>query len=129
MGVRALPDGRAGGLPRAVAGPRGWVRGWRRSQQPTGEDVPASPGGGTLRACPRWPGADMAGLLGQPPAALPLDARQQPEHERAGRGLRLNPSEPARDPGHGLVELLPTGSVYAAPRGHRTIFRSQHNPR
>lgn len=48
----------------------------------------------------------------------------------AGHGPGLNSPEPARDPGHDLVEHRPpTGRVYAVARSHRTIFRSPHNPR
>ncbi|MET7975337.1 hypothetical protein ABZW44_20145 [Streptomyces mirabilis] len=46
----------------------------------------------------------MADLLGQPPAVLPLDAGQQGEHKGVGSRPRLNSLEPARDPGHGLIE-------------------------
>ncbi|MFJ2581836.1 transposase [Kitasatospora aureofaciens] len=74
--------------------------------------------------------ADVTGLLGQPPAVLPFDAGQKPEHEGTGGSTRLHPPKPARDPGHGLVEHRPPpGRVYAVARGHRTIFRSPHKPR
>lgn len=76
------------------------------------------------------PGSGMARAFGQLPAVLPLDARQKPEQVGAGHGPRLNSPEPARDPGHDLVEHRPPADrVHAVARGHRTIFRSPHNPR
>jgi len=42
----------------------------------------------------------MPGLLGQPPAVLPLGRRQQPSHELPGGTARLDPPKPARDQGH-----------------------------
>ncbi|MBB4944618.1 hypothetical protein F4556_000153 [Kitasatospora gansuensis] len=70
----------------------------------------------------------MAGFLGQLPAALAFDAGQQSEDERPCRRSWFDPSEAARDAGHGLVEHRPpTGRVHAMTGGHRTIFSSPHN--
>lgn len=72
----------------------------------------------------------MPGLFGQLPSVLVLDARHQPEQVGAGGRPGLNPPEPARDPGHDLVEhRLPTDWVHTMARGHHTIFRSPHKPR
>jgi hypothetical protein len=69
------------------------------------------PAGVTQQALHR-PRPRKARLLGHLPAVLPLDARQQPEQVSAGRGPGLNSPEPARDPGHDLVEhRLPAGRV------------------
>jgi hypothetical protein len=74
--------------------------------------------------------ARMPGVFGQLPAVLALDAGHQPEQVGAGGRPGLNPPEPARDPGHGLVEhRLPADRVYTMARVHRTIFRSPHKPR
>ncbi len=54
-------------------------------------------------------GPGVAGLFGQLPAVLPLNARQQPEQMGASRLPRLNPPEPARDPGHDPVESPTSG--------------------
>jgi hypothetical protein len=87
------------------------------------------PAGAAQQALHR-PRPSMGRLFGQLPAVLPFHARQQPEQVGAGRGPGLNPPEPARDPGHNLVEHRPpAGRVYAMACGHRTIFRSPHNPR
>ncbi|GAA2441961.1 hypothetical protein GCM10010405_26750 [Streptomyces macrosporus] len=83
------------------------------------------------------PGPDMTGLLGRLPEGCPLpgtilafDVRQQPEQVGAGGRSWLNSAEPARDPGHGLVEHHPPVSrVYAMARGHRTIFVCPHTNR
>lgn len=76
------------------------------------------------------PGPGVTGLFGQLPAVLALDIRQQPEQTGAGGGSRLNSAELSRNPGHGLVDHRPPlGRVYAMACGHRTIFRSPHNPR
>jgi hypothetical protein len=74
------------------------------------------------------PGPLVARSFGQLPAVLPLDARQQPEQVGTGCRPGLNAPEPARDPGHDLVEHRPPSDrVYAMACGHRTIFRSPHN--
>lgn len=76
------------------------------------------------------PGPGVARLFGKLPAVLPFDVRQQPEQVGAGRGPGLNSPEPARDSSHDLVEHRPpAGRVHAMACGHRTIFRSPHNPR
>jgi hypothetical protein len=69
------------------------------------------------------------GMLGQPPAVLPLDRRQQPPHERPRRTPRLHPREPVRHPAHQLIELRPPPArIYATTSGHYAIFSSPHNP-
>ncbi|GAA2270854.1 hypothetical protein GCM10010145_01650 [Streptomyces ruber] len=93
---------------------------------PDGIGVPA----GVAQQALRRPGPGMTGLFDQLPAVLALGIRQQPEQIGAGGGPRLNSAEPSRNPGHDLVEHRPpAGRVHAMARGHRTIFRSPHNPR
>ncbi len=71
----------------------------------------------------------MASVLRQLPAVLALGPGQQPEQISAGSGPRFHPPEQARDPSHTLVEQrLPSSGAYAMARGHRTIFKSPHNP-
>ena len=71
----------------------------------------------------------VPGLLGDGPAVLASQARQQPQHERPGPPPRLHPGEPACDPPHQLIELfLPPDRVYAEPSGHRQIVMSCHKP-
>jgi len=72
---------------------------------------------------------EVPGLLGDGPAVLAPQARQQPQHERPGPAPRLCPREPARDPPHQVIELfLPSCGVYAEPSGHRRIVMSRHKP-
>ncbi|MFC9055142.1 hypothetical protein ACFTWJ_32135, partial [Streptomyces anthocyanicus] len=67
----------------------------------------------------------MTDLLGQTPAVLPLDAGQQGEHKGAGRRPRLHPLEPARDPGHGLVESHANGRhLCCCPRPQHNLQES-----
>ncbi|MFC8491512.1 hypothetical protein ACFUJU_12020 [Streptomyces sp. NPDC057235] len=55
----------------------------------------------------------MTSLFCPLPAALPLDARQQPEQVGAGGHPGLNSAEPDCDPGHDLVEHHPpAGTVH-----------------
>lgn len=89
-----------------------------------GADVVANsirvPAGVAQQALHR-PGPGMGGLFGQLPAVLPLDTRQQPEQVGAGGRSGLHPPEPARDPGHDLIEHRPpTDRVSAMACGHRT---------
>lgn len=76
------------------------------------------------------PGPGTAGLSGRPAAVLPPGTRQQPGQVGAGGRPGLHSPGPARDPGHDRVgHRPPAGRGDAMARGHRTIFRSPHNPR
>lgn len=71
----------------------------------------------------------MAGMLSQAPAGLPLepDSRASTKARAVARGsTRVN--RPAIRTMAQVEHLPPVGSVYAVTRGHRTIFRSPHNP-
>jgi len=58
-------------------------------------------------------GAGIAGVLGDRPAVLMRQLRQQPQHERPGPPARLDPAKPARDPTQQLLQAsLPSGRVY-----------------
>jgi hypothetical protein len=75
-------------------------------------------------------GSGVAGVLGDRPAVLARQIRQQPQHERPGPPSWLHPAEPARDPTQQLIKpCLPSGGVYvyAVARGHRLIFGCPHN--
>lgn len=64
----------------------------------------------------------LPGPLGDAPAVLPRQVRQQPQHEVPHPAPGLNTSEPTRYPAHqGLERLLPAGRVYAVTSGHRVI--------
>ena len=74
--------------------------------------------------------AGVAGVLGDRPAVLAWQIRQQPEHERPGPPAWLHPAEPARDPAQQLLQpRLPAGRVYvyAVACGHRLISGCPHN--
>jgi hypothetical protein len=74
----------------------------------------------------------VAGVLGDRPAVLAWQVRQESEHERPGARSWLHPAKPARDPGQQLLQpCLPSGGiyVYAVARGHRLIFGCSHNTR
>jgi hypothetical protein len=67
----------------------------------------------------------VAGVLGDRPAVLAWQLRQQAAHERPGPPPKVRPSEPTRDPAQQLVEQpLPAGGVdvYAVACGHRLMF-------
>jgi hypothetical protein len=71
---------------------------------------------------------DIPGVLGDRPAVLAWQIRQQPAHERPGVPAWLHPAEPACDPAQQLLQpLLPAGRVYAVACGHRLIFGCPHN--
>jgi hypothetical protein len=56
--------------------------------------------------------ARIAGMLGDRPAVLTRQVRQQPVHERLGPPAWLYPAEPARDPAQQLLQVrLPAGRV------------------
>jgi hypothetical protein len=74
----------------------------------------------------------VAGVLGDRPAVLAWQLREQAAHERPGSPPKVRPSEPTCDPAQQLVEqLLPAGGVYlyAVACGHRLIFGCAHNTR
>ncbi len=72
----------------------------------------------------------VARMLGQRPAVLPRQVRQQSEHQRGCATSGFDPSEPARHAAHQLVEHRPPpGRHYAVTRGHRLIFVCPHNSR
>ncbi len=72
--------------------------------------VPAGPGQQVLHAV--WIG--VAGVLGDGPAVLPRQVRQQPEQEPAGPAAGLDPDEPARHPIEQPVGFgLPSDTFYA----------------
>jgi hypothetical protein len=52
-------------------------------------------------------------VLGERPAVLVGQLRQQPEHERPGPPAGLHPAKPARDPAQQLLQArLPPGRIY-----------------
>ena len=68
-------------------------------------------------------GSAVAGVLGDRPAVLPRQVRQQPEHEPADPAAGLDPGEPARHPVEQPVGLgVPPAGIYAVARGHRLII-------
>jgi hypothetical protein len=74
--------------------------------------------------------AGIAGVLGDRPAVLAWQVRQQPAHERPGPPPQIHPREANRDPAQQLVQqLLPAGrvDVYVVACGHRLIFGCPHN--
>jgi hypothetical protein len=88
--------------------------------------VPDRPGQQVLQAV----GGGLAGVLGNRPAVLAWQVRQESAHERPGVPPWLHPGKPARDPTQQLLQSrLPTGRVnlYAVAGGHRPIFGCSHN--
>jgi hypothetical protein len=70
----------------------------------------------------------VTGVLGDRPAVLAWQVRQQPVHERLGPSTWLHSAEPARDPAQQLLQpRLPTARVYAVACGHRLSFGCAHN--
>jgi hypothetical protein len=68
------------------------------------------------------------GVLGDGPAILPRQIRQQPEHELPGPPPSLHPGEPTGHPIEQPVGLgRPPGSPYAVAHGHRLIISRRHN--
>jgi hypothetical protein len=62
------------------------------------------------------------GPLGDCPAVLARQVRQQPEHQFPRSASGFDPREPSRYPAHQALErLLPAGRVYPATCGHRVI--------
>ncbi len=65
----------------------------------------------------------VPGMLGERPAVLARQVRQQPEHQRPGPAPGFNPTEPSRDATHqDLEHFLPAARIYAVTCGHRLIF-------
>ena len=72
----------------------------------------------------------VPGVLGDRPAVLAWQIRQQPLDERPGPPSWLHPPEPTRDPAQQLLQPgLPEDKVplYAVACGHRLIFGCVHN--
>ena len=86
--------------------------------------VPAGPGQEVLHPVR----IGLAGVLGEGPAVLPREVRQQPAQERPGSAPGLHPGEP---PGHPIQQPVglrgPLMGLYAVARGHRLIILSPHN--
>jgi len=71
----------------------------------------------------------VPGMLGDRPAVLARQLRQQAQHERPGPAPRLRPAEPGTGPGHQLIEYpQPAARVYAGASGHQKIIASRHKP-
>jgi hypothetical protein len=71
----------------------------------------------------------IASVLGDRPAVLARQARDQAHHERPRPPPRFHPAEPASDPAHQLIEQQsPAIKVYAEASGHRKIIMSRHKP-
>jgi hypothetical protein len=88
--------------------------------------VPDRPGQQVLHAVR----GGLAGVLGDRPAVLTGQVRQQPEHQPPGPPPRLHPAEPARYPAQQLLQpRLPAGGIdlYAVASGHRLIVGCSHN--
>ena len=68
-----------------------------------------------------------AAALGDGPAVLPVQIRQQPEYQLGGMPARFVPAEPATDPVKEVTEPGPPSvRVYAMRRGHRGVFFVPH---
>ena len=68
-----------------------------------------------------------AAVLGDGPAVLPVQIRQQTEHQRGGVPSWFVPGEPATDPVEEVTEPGPPSvRVYAMRRGHRGVFFVPH---
>ena len=71
----------------------------------------------------------VPGMLGDRPAVLARQLRQQAQHERPGPAPRLHPAEPAPGPGQQLVKYAqPPAGIYARASGHQKIFTCRHKP-
>lgn len=74
-------------------------------------------------------GSGLPCPLGDRPAVLARQVRQQPEHQPAGPPAGFDPCESASDPPHGHLERLPpTAGIYVVTCGHRLLV-SAHNSR
>jgi hypothetical protein len=89
-----------------------------------GAGIPSGPAEQVLHAVR----GGLSGPLGDAPAVLAWQVRQQPQHQVPHPAPGLHPREPARYPGHqDLERLLPAARVYAVTCGHRKIV-SLHTP-
>ncbi|KOV27861.1 hypothetical protein ADK60_19345 [Streptomyces sp. XY431] len=88
--------------------------------------IPAGPAEQVLHAGR----AGVTGVLGDRPAVLPWQVREQPQHERLCSAAGFHPGEPARHLAHQALEYrLPPSRIYAVAHGHRLIFVCRHNSR
>lgn len=72
----------------------------------------------------------VSGMLGDRPAILPWQVRQESQDEGPCATSRFDPREAARDPAHqGIEQVPPASGVYAMACGHRLIFVCPHNTR
>ena len=69
----------------------------------------------------------IAAVLGERPAVLPRQIREQPEPEGTHPTPHFHPAESAGDPIQQLIDPgLPGGRSYPDTRGHRGLCRSPH---
>jgi hypothetical protein len=88
--------------------------------------VPDGPGEQVLHPV----AAGVAGVLGDRPAVLAWQVRQESKHERLSALAWPHPAKSACDPAQQLVQpRLPPGRRYAEDCGHRLIFGCRHNTR
>jgi hypothetical protein len=76
--------------------------------------------------------ARIPGVLGDRPAVLARQVRQQSAHKRPSPPPQIHPTKPSRDPAQQLLQpCLPPRRVYlyAVACGHRPIFGCRHNTR
>jgi isopentenyl diphosphate isomerase/L-lactate dehydrogenase-like FMN-dependent dehydrogenase len=72
----------------------------------------------------------VADMLGDRPAILPRQIRQQSQHQLSRSPSWLDPAKPSSDPIHQIIQVRqPPATVYAGSRGHRKIVLSRHKPR
>jgi hypothetical protein len=65
----------------------------------------------------------VTGMLGDGPAILSRQVREQPEQEPTGTAARLDPGEPPSQPFEQPVGLgLPSNRPYSVTHGHRMII-------
>lgn len=70
----------------------------------------------------------IADVLGQGPAVLAREVRQQPGDQAPHPAAGFNSGKPARDPAHQALEcFLPVSRHYAGVRGRRMIIGCPHN--
>jgi hypothetical protein len=88
--------------------------------------VPHRPGQQVLHPV----GSGVAGVLGDRPAVLARQVRQQAQHKGPSPLSWLHPRKPARDPAQQPIKPCPPSGrvdVYAVACGHRLIFGCPHN--
>ncbi len=91
---------------------------------------PAPARAATPRPCRVWPPEDRPCWTDMD--CVPGDGSRWRPEDDIGAGGRpgLDSAQPTRDPRHDLIAHRPTaGRAYAMVRGHRTVFRSPHDPR